>query len=73
MMPLATACWTAIVCGWQRYMNASISIRPAASAAANIASASTVVTANGFSHRTCFPAFSASIVQSRCIEFGNET
>jgi hypothetical protein len=71
--PSRTASSTAVVCGWQRYMNPSITTRPACWAASNISSACAAVTAKGFSHSTCLPARRAARVHSWCIELGSDT
>ena len=52
-------------------MNASISSRPARSAASNAASTSAGRRDSGFSHSTCLPASSARSDHGRCIEFGS--
>ena len=52
-------------------MNASISSRPARSAASNAASASAARRVSGFSHSTCLPASSALIDHGTCSEFGS--
>ena len=46
-----------------RHMNASMSTRPARSAASNASTTSSGCREYGFSHRTCLPAASAVIVQ----------
>ena len=53
-------------------MNASMSTRPAASAASNASSTSAGMRVYGFSQRTCFPAASALSVHSWCMPFGSE-
>ena len=52
-------------------MNASINATPAASQASTICCASAEVIANGFSHRTCFPAAAACSVQTPWRWFGS--
>ena len=71
MRPEATDARTASQVGWSRYMNASISRTPSASQASIIRSASAVVVARGFSHRTCLPARAAAIVHSACRWLGS--
>ena len=51
------------VCGWQRYMNASIAKTPLARAASKIAIASAWLIPMGFSHSTCLPASAARMAQ----------
>jgi hypothetical protein len=53
-------------------MKASISSRPACSAASKASSASAAVRASGFSHSTCLPASSARIDHGTWSEFGSE-
>ncbi len=70
--PSLTSSDSRFVCGLWRYMNASISRRPARSAASNAACTSAVRRLSGFSHSTCFPALSAFTVQSTWSAFGSE-
>ncbi len=70
--PPSTSSRTLAVCGWWRYMNASVSTRPLASAAANASSTSAALREYGFSQSTCLPAASARIVHSWCMPFGRE-
>jgi hypothetical protein len=53
-------------------MNASVSSRPARSAASNASSTSLARLLNGFSQMTCLPASAERIDHSRCIVFGSE-
>ena len=53
-------------------MNASVSTRPAASAASKARSTFSTERASGFSQSTCLPASSACTDQSTCSEFGSE-
>ena len=69
--PSRTSRTSSSVCGWKRHMNASISTRPARSAASNARSTCAGSRAIGFSHSTCLPASSARIDHSTCIEFGS--
>ena len=52
-------------------MNASISTRPARSAASKASSTCAGSRDSGFSHRTCLPASSACTDHGTCIEFGS--
>ncbi len=54
-------------------MNASMSTRPARSAAAKARSAAAAVRASGFSHSTCLPASSARIDHGACRALGSAT
>jgi hypothetical protein len=63
-VPSATSALTAAVCGWCRYMNASISTRLVASARSYASSTSSGRREYGFSQRTCLPASSAASVHS---------
>jgi len=56
---------------WKRYMNASISFTPFASAARCISKHSAAVIASGFSQSTCFRASAARTAHSQCMLFGN--
>ena len=71
MAPPATSSWTAWVCGWCRYMNASATWTRAAAAAAAIRSTSATVSASGFSQSTCLPASAARMAHSACRWFGS--
>ena len=69
--PDATSSATACQDGWRRYMKASMSVTPSASARRrSCARASSAVRASGFSHRTCLPARAAAIAHSACRWFG---
>jgi hypothetical protein len=57
--------------GWKRYMNASMSRTPCASAAACISRHWAAESASGFSQRTCFFFSAARIVHSRWRLFGS--
>ena len=54
------------ICGWHRYMNASMRKTPRRFAAAIMAFASAAFMANGFSQSTCLPAAMALSVQGQC-------
>ena len=69
--PEATSSRTATQDGWRRYMNASMSATPSVRQTSTIRSASAVVRASGFSHRTCLPARAAAIVHSAWRWFGS--
>ena len=64
----STACWVWL---WWRYMNPSVAMRPVSRAVVAIRSTSSTVRASGFSHRTCFPAWSAAIVHCVCRPLGS--
>ena len=70
--PCSTSERASAACGWCRYMNASITTRPASAAASHASSASSGRREYGFSQRTCLPAAIAFIVHSWCIPFGSE-
>ena len=69
--PPRTSSTSCAVCGLWRYMNASVSTRPSRSATSKARSTSSGCRLSGFSQRTCFPASSARIDHSTCIEFGS--
>jgi hypothetical protein len=61
MAPSAISSKSLAVCGWQRYMYASIANTSAARAASSTAMADARFTAIGFSTRRCLPARAAAI------------
>ena len=71
--PCSTSRWASRVCGWYRYIRPSAHTRRASAAASKARRASSGLTANGFSQRTCLPALSALTVHSMCIEIGSAT
>ncbi len=64
--PLLTSSRTRSGNGPNRYLKASTSGSPAASAAARISSVSATEIPSGFSHSTALPAASAAMASSRC-------
>ena len=57
--------------GWYRQWKASISTRPARSAASAMRSASSAFEASGFSQSTCLPASRARMVHSQWSPLGS--
>ena len=72
MAPSSTSVFSREVCGLWRYMNASLSSRPARSAASKASSTSSTERDIGFSHSTCLPASTDRIDHSQWRLFGSE-
>src|SRR5205807_4511105 len=70
LRPLAICSKIHIVCGWIRYMKASINDMLLSRDACTIVTPCSAVTARGFSHDTCLPACSDLLVHSACRVFG---
>ena len=66
MAPSRTSSASRCVCGWQRYMNASIRNTSWAAAASIIAAAARWFMPIGFSTSRCLPAAAALIAHSAC-------
>ena len=73
MAPSRTSASTFAVCGWARYMNASIRKRLWKAAVSTIAITSGWLTPSGFSHSTALPASNARIDHCACCGCGVAT